>query len=136
MMSSRPSFQLADQLRQQRLVARRQRAHGHHVNVVLHRLPRGLGGSLKERSDVDVEAHVGERRGDHLGAAVVTVLAQLGDHDARTPTLAVRRTHRLSPRPLETRPGQPNSASIDARDRADHRRVAAEGLLHGKRDLA
>ena len=34
-------------------------------------------------ADVDVEADVGERGGDHLGAAVVAVLAELGDQQAR-----------------------------------------------------
>ena len=40
-------------------------------------------GSLKERADVDVEAQVGEGGGDHLGAAVVAVLAHLGHQNAR-----------------------------------------------------
>jgi hypothetical protein len=35
-------------------------------------------GRLEQRPHVDVEAEVGERRGDHLGAAVVAILAELG----------------------------------------------------------
>ena len=37
----------------------------------------------EQRADVDVEAEVGEGGGDHLLAAVVAVLAHLGDQDAR-----------------------------------------------------
>jgi hypothetical protein len=40
-------------------------------------------GSCKQRPDVDVEADIGEGRGNHLLAAVVAVLADLGDQDAR-----------------------------------------------------
>jgi hypothetical protein len=38
--------------------------------------------------DVDVEADVGEGGGDHLGAAVVAVLAHLGDQHARPAALS------------------------------------------------
>ena len=55
--------------------------------VVLHRLARGLLRGLEERSDVDVEAEVGERGGDDLLAPVVAVLAHLGDQDAGAPAL-------------------------------------------------
>ena len=44
-------------------------------------------GRLEQRPDIDVEAEVGERGGDHLLAAVVAVLAHLGDQDARAPAL-------------------------------------------------
>ncbi len=44
-------------------------------------------GRLEQRADVDVEAEVGERGGDHLLAAVVAVLAHLGDQDARPAAL-------------------------------------------------
>ena len=40
-------------------------------------------GRREQRADVDVEAEIGEGRGDHLLAAVVAVLADLGDQDAR-----------------------------------------------------
>jgi hypothetical protein len=39
--------------------------------------------------DGDVEADIGERRGDHLGAAVVAVLAELGDQEARPAALGL-----------------------------------------------
>src|SRR3954454_16679592 len=51
--------------------------------VVLHRMPRYFGRGLKERTDIDVEPEIGKRRRDHLGAAVVPVLAHLRDEDAR-----------------------------------------------------
>ena len=54
-------------------------------------------GRLEQRADVDVEAEVGERGGDHLGAAVVAVLAHLGDQHARPAALARRRTPAISP---------------------------------------
>jgi hypothetical protein len=41
----------------------------------------------EQRPDVDVEAEIGEGRGDHLLAAVVAVLADLGDQDARPAAL-------------------------------------------------
>src|SRR3546814_6548203 len=40
----------------------------------------------------DVEADVGEGGGDHLLAAVVTVLAHLGDQDAGPATIGVGKT--------------------------------------------
>ena len=53
------------------------------MHVVLHRLPRRFLGGGKQRPDIDVEADIGEGRGDHLLAAVVAVLADLGDQNAR-----------------------------------------------------
>jgi hypothetical protein len=53
------------------------------VHVVLDGLPRDLFRRLEERADVDVEAEVGERGRDDLRAAVVAVLADLRDEDAR-----------------------------------------------------
>src|SRR6185369_4549624 len=43
-----------------------------------------FGRRLEERADVDVEAEIGEGGGNDLGAAVVAVLAHLGDEHART----------------------------------------------------
>jgi hypothetical protein len=48
---------------------------------------RTLFGGLEQRAHVDVVAEVGKRRGHDLGAAVVAVLAQLGDHHARPAAL-------------------------------------------------
>ena len=88
MMSSAPCcLQRLDDRRHQRLVAGGERAHADRVHVVLDRLARAFLGGLEQRADVDVEAEVGEGRGHHLGAAVVAVLAELGDHHARAAAL-------------------------------------------------
>ena len=75
--------QLFDQLGNERLVAGRLARDADDVHVVLDRIARGFFRRLEQRTDVDVEAEIGEGRRDHLGAAVVTVLAQLRDEDAR-----------------------------------------------------
>ena len=41
-----------------------------------------FGRGFEEVAHVDGEAEIGEGGGDHLGAAVVAVLAHLGDEDA------------------------------------------------------
>ena len=78
------------------------------VDVVLDRLPRGLLRRLEQRADVDVEAEVGEAGGDDLGAAVVAVLAELGDHD---------------PRPAALVGGEGVDLGLEARPRAHRRRT-------------
>ena len=75
--------------RHQHLVAGRERADADHVDVVLDRLARRLLGRLEQGADVDVEADVGERGRDHLGAAVVAVLAELADQHARPAALGL-----------------------------------------------
>ncbi len=80
--------QCLDQLRHQGLVARRLGGDADHVHVVLDGLPGRLLRGLEQRADVDVEAEVGEGRGDHLGAAVVAVLAQLDHQHARPAAFA------------------------------------------------
>src|SRR5438094_5016774 len=77
--------ELLDELRHERLVAARLGGDADHVHVVLDRLARDLLGRLEEHAHVDVEAQVGEGGGDHLGAAVVAVLADLGDQHAGAP---------------------------------------------------
>ena len=89
-MSSPPcARERLDQLRHQHLVAGGERADADHVDVVLDRLARRLLGRLEQGADVDVEADVGERGRDHLGAAVVAVLAELGDQQARPAALGL-----------------------------------------------
>src|SRR5256712_7570582 len=122
------SLELADQLGHERLVAARLRRDAHHVDVVLHRLARDLLGGLEERADVDVEAEVGKRGGDHLGAAVVAVLADLGDQHPGAPPV-------LDGELLDVLPqGRPflvagELASVDARDGADLGPVSPPDLL-------
>ena len=62
----------------------RQRRQAEHVNVVLDGLPRRLVGGGKQRPDVDVESDVGEGRSDDLLSAIVAVLTDLGDQNARS----------------------------------------------------
>ena len=83
--------QLGDELGDQRLVAGGLARHADEVHVVLDRVACRLLGRLEERADVDVEAEVGERGGDHLGAAVVAVLTELGDEQARAAARALGR---------------------------------------------
>ena len=80
-------LELFDDLRKQGLVTCGQRAGTEDVHVVLDGLLGGLGGSLEQRTHVDIEAEVGIAGGDDLGAAVVTVLSHLGNHDTGATTL-------------------------------------------------
>ena len=61
-----------------------ERADADHVDVVFDGLARHFGGRAEQRTKVDVEAEVGEGRGDDFGAPIVAVLPHLGDEDART----------------------------------------------------
>ena len=76
-------LELFDELRKEGLVACGEGAGTHDVDVVLDGLLGCFGGSLEERSHIDVESHIGITCGDHLGAAVVTVLSHLRHHDTR-----------------------------------------------------
>src|SRR5574343_755164 len=76
-------LQRLDDLRHQRLMTGGQRRAADGMDVVFDRLAGSFFRRLEQRSHVDVEAEVGIGGGDHLGAAIVTVLAELGDHDAR-----------------------------------------------------
>ena len=93
MMSPRPaSASSRAQRRDQRQVAGGQRGDADDVHVGLDRLAGHLGRGLEQRADVDVEAEVGEGGGDDLLAAVVAVLAHLGDQDPGTAALRPART--------------------------------------------
>ena len=70
-------------------VARRQRGDADDVHVGVDRLLGDLLGRREQRAHVDVEAHVGERADHDLLAAVVAVLAHLGDQDARAAALGL-----------------------------------------------
>ena len=67
-------------------------------------------GGLEQRADVHVETQVGERRGHHLGAAVVAVLAHLGDQDARTTAFVLLERLDEPVARRSTSPSSPNSA--------------------------
>ena len=75
--------------------------HADDVDVVLDRLARRFLGGLEQRADIDVEADIGEGGGDDLGAAVVAVLAELGDQHARPPPLVAGEGLDLALHPAE-----------------------------------
>ena len=87
------------------------------MHVVLDRLPRGLRRRREQRPDVDVEAEIGEGRGDHLLAAVVAVLADLGDEDAR-PAALVRLERRDQLQHARDGVGHADLPLVDAGDRS------------------
>src|SRR3954470_4532097 len=60
------ALQLRLELRHEGQVGGGERGDADDVDVVLDRLAGGLGGGREERPDVDVEAEIGEGRGDHL----------------------------------------------------------------------
>ncbi len=93
--------ELLDELRHQHLVAARLGRDADHVHVVLDRLARGFVGHLEERPDVDVEAEVGEGRGDDLHAAVMAVLPDLDDEHARPAALRLGEGVDLAPHRIQ-----------------------------------
>ena len=105
------------------------------MHVVVDRLLGRLGRGLEQGADVDVEAQVGEGGGDHLLAAVVAVLAHLGDQDARAAALG--RCEGLDQvAGMADAHGLPHLLGVDAGDRADLGDVAAPDLLQRRGDLA
>ena len=93
--------QRLDQLRHEGLVPGRLAGDADHMDVVLQRIARRLIGRLEERADIHVEADVGEGRRDHLGAAVVPVLAELDHENARPAALGLGEEGGLAPDGLE-----------------------------------
>src|SRR5690606_18819942 len=55
----------------------------HSVNIIFNGMPGYLLRGLKQRPDVDIEAHVGKTCSDNLCATVVSVLAQFGNEYPR-----------------------------------------------------
>ena len=128
MMSGRPCAASSSRsCGHQREVPGGERVDADDVHVGLDRLPRDLGRGLEQRADVDVEAEVGERGGEHLLPAVVPVLAHLRHQDARPAALRLgelvgRRARLLDRRPRRSRPprGTRRRSSGSSR-RADRR---------------
>ena len=60
------AVELGLELRNEREGTGGERRHADNVHVVLDRLARGFGRRRKQRTDVDVETEIGERRGDNL----------------------------------------------------------------------
>ena len=117
-------------------MARRQRRDADDMHVVLHRLARGFVGGLEQRTDINVEAEIGEGGCDDLLPAVVSVLAHLGDEDARPSSVLV--LERVDQR-LDAVQASIHAAHLRLVD-AGHRRnlgtVAAIDLLERVGDLA
>src|SRR5258706_7836169 len=57
------------------------------VDIVLHGLPSHFGGGCEKRADIDVEAQIGECRGDDLLPTIVSILADFCDKDARAASI-------------------------------------------------
>ena len=112
-----------------------ERRHAENMHVVFHRLARGFRRRRKQRPDIDVEAEIGEGRGDHLLPAVVAVLADLGDQQARP--AALRRLERLdrNAHPFD-RAGHADLPLVDAGDRLDLGAVTPVHLLQRRGNLA
>ena len=58
-------------------------------------------GVANSGADIDVEAEIGEGGGDHLLAAVMAVLADLGDQQARAAALASSNVCNQFPHPFD-----------------------------------
>ena len=118
-----------EQLGHQRLVAGGLARDADDVDVVLHRRAGHLLGCLEQRPEVDVEAEVGKGGADHLGPAVVSVLAHLGHEDPRAaPVLGLERLD------VGLDGGEPGVVgvrrAVHTRDRSDLGAVATEHVLH------
>src|SRR6266511_5247714 len=127
--------QLLDELGHEGLVAGGLARDADDVHVVLDRVAGRLLRRLEQRADVDVEADVGERGRDHLGAAVVAVLAHLHDEHAGPAALDLGELADLSPDPLVALVAFVRGP-VHAADATDRRPVPGEHLLQGVGDLA
>ena len=106
------------------------------VHVGVDRLLGDLLGGGEQRADVDVEAHVGEGADHDLLAAVVAVLAHLGDQDPGAATLGLLELlGGLDDLLHEVAAGRPGLVPEHAADRTDHGLVAAVDLLQRRGDL-
>ena len=109
--------------------------HADHVDIVVHGVTRHLGRCLEQRTDVDVEADVGEGRGDHLGAPVVAVLAHLHHEDARAPSRLLAKRLDVAANGVEALVILVGRA-VHTGDGTDLGPVATEHRLHGVAHLA
>ena len=79
-------LQALDELRNEGLVTSSEGGAADGVDISIDGGTSGLLGGLEERTDIDIEAEIGETSGDDLGAAIVAVLTHLGDVDTRLTT--------------------------------------------------
>ena len=146
-MSGRPSSRSASMSSgHQQPVSAGQARRADDVHVVVDRHLRRFARRLEQRPDVDVEAEVGEGGGDDAGAAIVAVLPQLDDQDAR-PAAVVLDEGRgpgagpgvvVVPGPAFGCPafGGPAFGRIHAGARSRRRLIAPEDDFERRRDLA
>ena len=73
------------QLRRESQMPGGKRRNTNDVDIIFNRLPRGFPGRREQRADFDLEAKVGERGGDGFLAAIMPVLADFRNKDARRP---------------------------------------------------
>src|SRR5262249_43929299 len=99
------------------------------------RLARRFRRRREKWSDIDVEAEIGKRRGDHLLAAVMAVLANLGNEDARAAAFGLLE---CGGELLDARDGVRHAGLplVDARYRLDLGLMAAEHVFERRGDLA
>ena len=69
------------------VVSSRQATCTNYMHIIIDRLSCDLLRSLEQATNIDVEAQVSEPARDYFSAAIVTILAHLGDKDARVATL-------------------------------------------------
>src|SRR5580692_11470431 len=127
--------QLGFQFRHQRQMRGGERGHAQNVHVVLDRLARGFGGGCEQRADVDVETEIGKGGGDDFLAAVVAVLADLGDQDARAAAFVVLELGDEFLHPFDG-VRHADLLPVDAGDGFDLRPMPAEHLFERQRYLA
>ena len=120
----------------ERQVACRQGRNPEHVDVFGDRAIRDLLRGGEERADPDVEAEVGEGRGDHLLAPVVPVLPDLRDQDGRLAAGILGEGGREPGHPQHGLAAWSRRTAIDARDHFARGGMAAEAAFERHRDLA
>src|SRR5262245_1152835 len=90
-----------------------------------------LLGRREQGTHLHIEAHIAESRGDHLLAAIMAVLSDLGDEDARRPSIGLAEGAHRAARLIE--PVALARRFIYALDRAALGRMPAPGLFQGER---
>src|ERR1700749_2798334 len=93
-----------------------ERGYADDMDVVLHRLARDLLRRREKGSDIDVEAQVGESRSDNFLPAIVAVLTDLGDENARPPPVVLQEGFRHTQHARDRRLIHASLPSIDADD--------------------
>jgi hypothetical protein len=131
MMSPRPfGLQRGLERRDQGQVTGCERRHANNVHIVFHRLPGGFLRCGKQRADIHIEADIGKGGCDHLLAAIMAVLAHLGDQNARAAAIGFLEGIGHGKRPLMDFTHRANLPFVDAGNGFDLGAVATENLLH------